>query len=438
MKPNKLVVVSVDAMVGEDFEFARTLPAFSRLLENAAVADVEAVFPTVTYPNHAAQLTGCGPATTGIYNNLQFQPGVPEPEWFWYCKAIKVPTILDAARESGLTTSAIQWPVTAQANVDFLMPEIWDTDNWGGEDGLYRGNASPLMFQRYYPKHRDKIVWEPKRDFNEFACSIAEDVLAHEQPDVMFLHLVAVDAARHLTGPFTPAVHDALREVDAWLSRLMGAIEEAGNTEITNFVIVSDHGHLATEQATNLNTLFKDRGFLRVDESGQLIDYDVYCLSAGFSAQLFLAEGISADRRYEVEQYLKEIVADPSYRIEKIHTESEAQALYGLGGPFDYVVESEPGVLVGMDWNQRCIVHVGDDDFTGYLGNHGHAPWHGAQPVFIANGPDFEPGTDAGRRSILDEAPTFAAVLGLELPHAEGTAMTELLAPAEKTIQAAV
>ena len=33
-------------------------------------------------------------------------------------------------------------------------------------------------------------------------------------------------------------------------------------------------------------------------------------------------------------------------------------------------------------------------------------------------------------RTILDEAPTFAAVLGLELPHAEGTAITELLAPA--------
>lgn len=435
MKPNKLVVVSVDAMVGEDFEFARTLPAFARLLENAAIADVEAVFPTVTYPNHAAQLTGCGPATSGIYNNLQFQPGVPEPEWFWYGNAIKVPTILDAARDAGLTTSAIQWPVTAQANVDFLMPEIWDTGRWGSEEGLYRGNASPLVFQRYYHKHSDKIVWSPKRDFDEFACSIAEEVLEKEQPDVMFLHLVAVDAARHLTGPFTPSVHEALLKVDGWLSRLMAAIDAAGNTGTTNFVIVSDHGHLAMEQTTNLNTLFKDHGFLRVDESGELIDYDVYCLSAGFSAQLFLADGLSSDRRYEVEQFLKEIEANPAYRIERIHTESEARAVHRLGGPFDYVVESEPGVLVGMDWNQRTVILV-DDDFEGYLGNHGHAPWHGAQPVFVANGPDFEPGADAGRRSILDQAPTFAAVLGLELPHAEGTAMAELLAPAVKTVAA--
>lgn len=430
MTPNKLVVVSVDAMVGEDFEFARTLPTFARLLENAALAEIEAVYPTVTYPNHAAQLTGCGPAASGIYNNLQFQPGEEEPEWFWYSSAIKVPTLLDKAKEAGLTTSAIQWPVTAQADVDFLMPEIWDTKRWGSEEALYRGTASANVFENHYPRHRDMITWAPKRTFNEFACSIAEEVLAQEQPDVMFLHLVAVDAARHLTGPFTPAVHEALREVDGQLGRLLAAIDAAGNADTTNVVIVSDHGHLATEQVTSLNTLFKDRGFLRVDESGKLVDYDIFCLSAGFSAQLFLANGLSAARRAEVAAFLEDIEAEPAYRIEKIHTVAEAKALYGLAGPFEFVVESEPGVLLGADWKQRPVVLVEDSDFSGYLGNHGHAPQHGAQPVFIANGPDFQPGTHAGRRSILDEAPTFAAVLGLELPEAEGVAMTGLLVPA--------
>lgn len=430
METNKLVVISVDAMVGEDIEFARTLPAFSRLLENAAVAEIEAIFPTLTYPNHTAQLTGCGPATSGIYNNLQFQPAEAAPEWFWYSSAIKVPTVLDAAKAAGLTTSAIQWPATAQADVDLLIPEIWDLGRWGGEEAMYRANCSTNIFEKYYPRHRDKIIWSPKREFNEFACSIAEEVLLDEQPDVMFLHLVAVDAARHLTGPFTPEVQEALRQVDGWLGRLLTAVDRAGNSATTNVVIVSDHGHLATEQHTNLNALFKERGFLRVDESAELVDYDVFCHGAGLSAQLFLAADITDPRRAEVEALLREIEADPFYRVEKIHTELEARERYGLAGPFDYVVESEPGVLVGMDWNLRSVVIPGDPDFVGYVGNHGHAPQHGAQPVFIGSGPDFAPGTHAGRRTILDEAPTFAAVLGLELPHAEGTAITELLAPA--------
>ena len=103
---------------------------------------------------------------------------------------------------------------------------------------------------------------------------------------------------------------------------------------------------------------------------------------------------------------------------------------YGLDGPFDYVVESEPGVIVGMLLDRRPVVRRGDDDFPAYLGNHGHAPRHGGQPVFIGTGPDFAPGADAGRRGMLDEAPTFAALLGVELPAAEGVVLTELLATA--------
>lgn len=425
----QLVVVSVDAMVDEDVDFAMTLPSFSRLLKNPAVADIEAVYPTLTYPNHAAQLTGCSPATTGIYNNLQFQPGDPEPEWFWYSSAVKVPTILDAAKAAGLTTSAILWPVTAQADVDLLMPEIWDVDRWGGEEALYRANCSLAMFQKYYPRHREKIVWGPKMQFDDFACALAEDILLEEQPDVMFLHLAAVDSARHLTGPFGVGVEDALRRIDGYIGRLLSALDRAGNAATTNVVIVSDHGHLTTEQMTNVNGLFRERGLLRVSESGQLLDYDVFCHAAGFSGQLFLSPSISDARRHEVEALLEEIQAEPVYRIEEVHTAAEARDRHGLAGPFDYVVESEPGVLVGMDWNGRPVVVPGDPDFSFVIGNHGHAPQHGAQPVFIACGPDFRAGTHAGRRSMLDQAPTFAAVLGLELPHAEGRPMAELLEP---------
>lgn len=434
MKPNKLVVVSVDAMVGEDIEFVRSLPTFSRLLENAAVAEVEAVFPTVTYPNHAAQLTGCGPAASGVYNNLQFQPAEADPEWFWYSKDLKVPTVLAAAKAAGLKTSAVQWPVTAGADIDVLMPEIWDTERWGGEEALFREHCSPDVFEKYYMAHRDKLTWAPKRRFDEFACSVAEEILADEQPDVMFIHLVEVDTARHLTGPFGPDVCEALRQADARLGRLMAAIERSGNSENTNFVIVSDHGHVTVEQVTSFNALFKERGFIRVDQAGALTDYDIYCLSSGLSAQLFLAPEISAARRSDVEALLQEIEAEPSYRIEKIHSTSEAQDLYGLGGPFDFVVESEPGVEVGMELDPRPVVVQGDPDFAGYLANHGHAPQHGTQPVFIATGPDFLAGAQAGRRSILDQAPTFAAILGIELPQAEGTAMTDLLVRLEASL----
>ncbi|MBZ2197838.1 alkaline phosphatase family protein [Occultella gossypii] len=429
MARNRLLVISVDAMVGEDLEYARTLPTFSRLIERSAIAEIESVFPTVTYPNHTAQTTGCPPATSGIFNNLTFDPYATVPAWFWESRHIRVPTLFAVAKAAGLRTAAVQWPVTAHdPNIDVLVPEVWQIEQWGGIEELYRGTASPGAWETYVAPHVHKVVWSPRRDFNDFASGVAQDILRVERPDVMFLHLVAVDAARHATGPHSPQVDAALRRIDAILGEIVATMEEVGTFESTNIVLVSDHGHLATTQHTNLNALFAERGLLRLDDAGALVDYDVYCHGAGLSAQLFLAEDLDDARRAQVEAVLAEIVEEPAYRIEEIISAAAARECFGLDGPFSYVVISEPGVLVAPHLDRAVIAVPGDADFIGYVGNHGHDPKHGGQPVFIASGPDFTPGVHAGRRSILDEAPTFAAVLGLDLPTAEGTVIAEVLA----------
>lgn len=436
-KPHKLLVVSVDAMHIDDIPFARTLPAFAQILERAAVAEIEGIYPSVTYPNHTAQTTGCPPARSGIFNNLQFQPGQGDrSEWFWNAEAIQVPTIFEAASAAGLTVAAVQWPVTAnERHVDWLVPEIASPWVFEGLEDQYRRTTNQASLERYILPNLDRVVLtEKKHNYFPFVNHVSEQILRHERPDMMFVHLVEVDAARHAGGSYGPHVEEALREVDATLGTYLQALNDTGDLASTNIVLVSDHGHLDTEQHTNLNRIFLERGFIRLDDEGRLVDYDVFCLGAGLSGQLFLAEGLAPERRAEVEALLAEVENTPEYRIEKIWTSEESLRDYGLDGPFDYVVESEPGVIVGMLLDRRPVVLRGDDDFPAYLGNHGHAPRHGGQPVFIASGPDFRPGADAGRRSMLDEAPTFAALLGLELPHAEGVVLEELLVKAAQPV----
>jgi predicted AlkP superfamily pyrophosphatase or phosphodiesterase len=435
--PHKLLVVSVDAMHTDDIPFATTLPAFAQILERAAVAEIEGIYPSVTYPNHTAQTTGCPPARSGIFNNLQFQPGNGDAsEWFWSSELIRVPTIFEAAKTAGLSVAAVQWPVTAdERNVDWLVPEIASPQVFDGLEDQYRRTTNQASLERYILPNLDKVVIDaPKRNYFPFVNHVAEQILRNERPDVMFVHLVEVDAARHRGGTYGPHVEQALREVDATLGSFLRALTDNGDLESTNIVLVSDHGHLDTEQHTNLNAIFAERGFLRTGDDGRLVDYDVFCLGAGFSGQLFLADHITPERRAEVEALLAEIEATPEYRIEKIWTSAESLRDYGLDGPFDYVVESEPGVIVGMVLGRRPVVRRGDDDFPPYIGNHGHAPRHGGQPVFIGAGPDFTPGADAGRRSMLDEAPTFAALLGIELPAAEGVVLHELLVKAPQPV----
>ena len=58
---------------------------------------------------------------------------------------------------------------------------------------------------------------------------------------------------------------------------------------------------------------------------------------------------------------------------------------------------------------------------------HGHLPIKGPQPIFFAAGPDIRENVVVERGNLIDEAPTYAAILGVEMPWAQGTAMTEIL-----------
>ena len=78
----KLFVLSMDAMVGEDIEYLRGKPNFQRIMKNAAqVGAMRTVYPSITYPAHASMITGCRPAKHGVYNNTRFPSDRTWPDW---------------------------------------------------------------------------------------------------------------------------------------------------------------------------------------------------------------------------------------------------------------------------------------------------------------------------------------------------------------------
>jgi predicted AlkP superfamily pyrophosphatase or phosphodiesterase len=63
-----------------------------------------------------------------------------------------------------------------------------------------------------------------------------------------------------------------------------------------------------------------------------------------------------------------------------------------------------------------------------YLAAHGHAPsLEQLHAAFLMAGPGVREGTRLGEVSMLDLAPTAAALLGLTLPAAEGRPLAEAL-----------
>ena len=66
-------------------------------------------------------------------------------------------------------------------------------------------------------------------------------------------------------------------------------------------------------------------------------------------------------------------------------------------------------------------------DFRFGRATHGYHPDLGPQPTLIAKGPSIKEGVVIDRRPIVDEAPTYAKLLGVDLPDAQGTAIEEIL-----------
>ena len=76
----------------------------------------------------------------------------------------------------------------------------------------------------------------------------------------------------------------------------------------------------------------------------------------------------------------------------------------------------------------RSLVRNFDSaDYRYGRATHGYLPHKGPQPIFMAKGPDFNEGVVLEKGRLIDQAPTYAKLLGTELPHADGIPMEGLI-----------
>jgi predicted AlkP superfamily pyrophosphatase or phosphodiesterase len=137
---NPLLVISVD---GLDHRYLRDcdklglkIPNLRRLMREGEVTDgIIGVLPTVTWPSHTTLITGVTPGEHGILNNRR--PKSDCGDYYWDVSLLKVKTLWHAAREAGLRTAAITWPVTVNAAIDFNLPEYFQKRNVGADYGLF-------------------------------------------------------------------------------------------------------------------------------------------------------------------------------------------------------------------------------------------------------------------------------------------------------------
>lgn len=430
---NKLFVFMIDALCSSDITYMKTLPNFKKVIEEGSyVHHLLPVHPALTYCCHTSIVTGTYVDRHGITNNEYLQRGCLKNDvWFAQKEEVKVPTLLDYAREEGLRTCSLSWPVTGGANYTFNMPMIvpYHYEGYEPEKYLY-GTATDNLMDTYWWKY-GRYLKGKDRSLDLFTMAIALDIIRDfGQPDVMLVKMCDLDTMRHRYGVYAEETYEQLRKHDEEFGVLLESIRRYGDMEHTNFVIMGDHGQTDIEDVLQMNTVLKKAGFIRTDENGQIVSWDAYAHSAALTCFIELAHPEDTEMAQKVYAFLNTLKDDPDIQLSYVLDKEEMKQRYHLEGPFDFVIESKRNISFGFDvdmcndsiWRSKL---PGDHKIG--AATHGGSPEREEQTLFIASGPAVKKGIVIEKANMVDEAVTMAKMIGFAMPNTDGKLLEDIL-----------
>jgi hypothetical protein len=414
-----VVLISVDGLQPAHYLDGRwPAPAMQQLQrEGAHAVAVRTVFPALTYPGHTTLVTGALPARHGIVHNKHFEL-VSDPPWVKDASLIKVPTLWDAVRASGGTTGAILWPVTAGADIDWNLPDIWP----GGDGDLLavlRGNDHPRgLLEELEREATGRLSPE---NFNNRWLShdlrvalLAEYLFERYRPTLLLVHTQTSNQVPQEPDWRNPRRARSVAASDQIVSLILEVIERTKTWDETAVIVTGDHGNTEVHTQIRPNLWLIEAGLRgrRLEDGGCRATFH----SLGGSAFLRVA---GEDDAAEVRRVLEAI--PPGKRgMFRIVEREELDAL-GADPDAPFALAAAPGFVIddrtdGADLQPNPGM------------SHGHHPdLADMNTGFIAKGAGIRAGAVAPMLPLTAIAPLVAELLGLDFEAPDGVAYPGLL-----------
>lgn len=424
---NHVVLISIDGLRPEFYKEAGwSMVHLRQAMKQGSYAEgVQGVFPSVTYPSHTTMVTGVQPAKHGVYYNTPPEPAGVTGTWNWNYDTIKVPTIFSLAKEKGLSTASFLWPVSVDAPSTYNIPEYWYLPKVkGAPRDMTHALSDKAKPAGFYEELKAKAIGDVQEiDFDGDYLSI-DDHLARmacytirtKKPHFLAIHLVTLDHFQHVEGRDGDKVRAAIAVVDNAVFNIMEAVEKAGLTEQTTFIITGDHGFVDIHTALHPNVWLAQAGLYDPEHPEKS---RAYFHAAGASSFLLLTDETDTKTSNEVLALLKGLppAVQKGFEIK----DREDLATIGANPQAAVALAAQKGYTFGNS-------ATGDVSRPAKGGTHGYYPdFKEIETGFIAFGNGIKQGVLIPKMGLVDIAPLVAHLLRIELPDTDGKLHTELL-----------
>lgn len=344
-------------------------PTLEMIAENGVSAlSLQPSFPTKTFPNHYAIVTGLYPQNHGLISNNMYDPvydeyfalgkreAVENSRWY------KGEAIWESARKQGLVTASYFWP-GSEIDIEYRRPDYFH---------YYDHN-------RPYQERIDGVIEWLKQS-------------PDKRPKFITLYFDAADTDGHKYGPDSEGINETIIRLDKLLSNLLDQLNEIHLFDSTNIILVSDHGmsEISNERIINVDEFLNgliyksvDNGpimFILPDEKNKMMIYNLLKENE-LNYRVYLKEDLPAHYNLSASHLLPEItlVANPGWSLIKNKD---------------------------VDWYYSDRANLGNHGYDNF-----HTDMHG---IFYAMGPSFKRGYETGTVQNIDIYPLLCKILNIK------------------------
>jgi len=388
---------------------------------------VRTVFPALTYPAHATLVTGALPVHHGIFDNEPFEATQPTGRWMWEASRLRVPALWDHVRRQGGTTASIAWPVTVGAGIDWNVPDVWAPEHPASIEPTRAATTPRGLFEELEREATGRLSDETfsldSLGREDVVGAMAAYLFERYRPALMLVHVIGLDHVRHRLGRDNPRARRAVAAADRAIARIVESVERLDLIERTTFVVTGDHGSIDVHTALLPNVWLRDAGL--VPEGPRAGSWGASFQASGGSAFLHMQDGPSNGERIASVSAMLRALPHGVRTLFRIVDRSELDRL-GADPNAALALAAEPGVVFSA-------AREGPSTQAAHGAGHGYHPdTPDMMTGFVAAGAGVRSGAVVPLFPIEHIAPFIAALLGVELPDADGTLLPGLLAAAEE------